>query len=388
VASKLPLDVRALYAAGKRLKQERDKPVRIAVLVEIDAPDELVEAAKSALHPKTSAGIVDVSVVEPGVVLRVDSRADAVIVLAGSGEHIGDTLADLRERAIPTAVVAVRESKGGLAMTLRHPDDDTITGLDPAELICGPLADWLMTRLVPLRTAIAHNFEFVRRAVAKEAVKATAWQNAVIGVVIFIPGADMPLMTMNQAKMLLQVAAAYGQPLDAQRVKELAAVVGGGFLLRTFAREALDFIPVLGWAVKGGVAYGGTMAMGMAAIEYFERGADLSGVVRAFSERAGEAAAWTAAHAPHMPETVHAGRERGSSDYTPALPSDTGALLDMGPGDMPEPEPRPKSAVAPATRAPVPVSGDQPTLMDVPIPEPTLTATEDRPGHGEAGAHS
>ena len=30
------------------------------------------------------------------------------------------------------------------------------------------------------------------------------------------PGADMPIMTLNQAKMLLQIAAAYGQPLSAR----------------------------------------------------------------------------------------------------------------------------------------------------------------------------
>ena len=39
--------------------------------------------------------------------------------------------------------------------------------------------------------------------------------------VVFIPGADMPIMTLNQAKMLLQIAAAYGQPLSAERIKEL-----------------------------------------------------------------------------------------------------------------------------------------------------------------------
>ena len=72
VAANLPVDIRALYDAGKRLKEERERPVRIAVLVEVDAPDALVEAARHELHPKTANGIVDVSVIEPETALRVD----------------------------------------------------------------------------------------------------------------------------------------------------------------------------------------------------------------------------------------------------------------------------------------------------------------------------
>ena len=56
-------------------------------------------------------------------------------------------------------------------------------------------------------------------------------QNAGVGLVVFIPGADLPIMTLNQAKMLLQIAAAYGEPMGKERVKELAAVVGGAFAL-------------------------------------------------------------------------------------------------------------------------------------------------------------
>jgi uncharacterized protein (DUF697 family) len=115
----------------------------------------------------------------------------------------------------------------------------------------------------------------MRRAVAREAVKATAWQNAAIGGLSIIPGTDMPIMTLNQGKMLLQIAAAYGQQMGAERIKELAAVVGGGFVFRAFARQALTLVPGFGWAVKAAIAYSGTIAMGNAAVAYFERGADV-----------------------------------------------------------------------------------------------------------------
>lgn len=351
MAVRLPVDVRALYDTSKRLKADRERPVRIAVLVEIDAPDALVEAARLELHPKTASGIVDVTVIEQGGTLRVDSRADACIVLVGSGAHVGATLRDLRERAIPTAVVALRPDKVALSRLLVHPENDVIVGLDASDVIRGPLADWAMTRLEGLRTALGHNFEFVRRAVAKEIVKATAWQNAAIGVVVFIPGADMPLMTLNQGKMLLKIAAAYGQSLDTERVKELGAVVAGGFLFRTFAREVVGLVPGVGWAIKGGIAYSGTMAMGMAAITYFEQGTDLTGVVRALSYRASEAVTLAGLRVKGAGEKVlHAEHEVAASIV---------AWTQF----------ESQAATEPAPFDPEPV---QPTLLDVPVPYPTL----------------
>ena len=353
MAMNLPVDVRALYDAGRRLKADRERPVRIAVLIEIDAPEPLVEAARAELHPKSANGMVDVSVIEPGQVLRVKPHTDAVVMLVGSGGNIGPTLAGLRDSAIPTAVVAIREDAAAFARLIGHPENDVIVGLDPVELIRGGLADWAMTRLDKLGTALGHNFEFVRRAVARDIVKRCAWQNAVIGVVVFIPGADMPLMTLNQGKMLLQIAAAYGQSLDTDRIKELGAVVAGGFLFRTFAREMLGFVPGFGWAIKGGIAYTGTMAMGMAAITYFEDGADLGGVVRALTERAGEAVA-----------RVKGMRAGGSEAY-----------IDLN--DAPEPPALPEAMTEPLHRDVAAPGPDQPTLMDVEPVAPTMLPPED-----------
>lgn len=341
----LPIDVRALYDAGKKLTEDRDRPVRIAILVEVDAPDELVEAARAEFHPKTANGFVDVSVIEADTMLRVDSRANAAVMLLGSGTHVSATLRDLRERSIPTAVVALREERQPLSRLLGHPENDTLVGPVAVDLIRGPLSEWLMNRLEKLRTALGHNFEFMRRAAAKEVVQRTAWQNAAIGALLFIPGADMPVLTLNQGKMLLQIAAAYGQPLDADRIKELGAVVAGGFLFRTFAREIVGLVPGLGWAIKGGIAYSGTLAMGAAAIKYFDEGADLRGVVKSLTERAEEAAAAVAGRIK--------GRERIETvlDYVPAA-----------------------SREEVATPAP-----DQPSLLDVPVATPTLMPVDDQP---------
>ena len=80
----------------------------------------------------------------------------------------------------------------------------------------------------------------------------------------------MPVLTLNQARLVLRIALAYGQEIDKERAVELIGVVGAGFGMRAVARELLDFVPVAGWAMKGAIAYAGTKAIGEAAVRYFE----------------------------------------------------------------------------------------------------------------------
>lgn len=273
----LPLDIRDLVTSGSKLRAEREKPVRIAVLVDVEAPEALVDALKEALRPQMSTASLSVVVVVPGEPTSTDTTADVVIAAAGDAATLEGPLANARGSFVPCAVLGLGHDKAELSGRVSHPVLDTIVSDDPAEMI-DTLGGWLGDRVTGKRLALAANFPFVRRAVAEESVKNTSFQNAVIGGVVVIPGADMPLMTANQAKMILQIAAAYGEPLGAERIKELAAVVGGAFVLRTVARQALAFVPGLGWAIKAGIGYSGTLAMGYAAIEYFEAGGDVSGL--------------------------------------------------------------------------------------------------------------
>lgn len=299
----LPLDIRDLMSSGAKLQGERDKPLRIAVFIDAEAPDAAVAALKDALRPQTSNARIHVEPAVPGDVLDVDGSADAVIALTGPGSTLAESVRRARERFVPTAVVALGEPRDDVSRRLDHPLVDVIVHEEAGELIDG-LGLWLSERLTGKRIALAANFGFVRRAVAEEAVKSTSFQNAVIGGVAFIPGADMPLMTANQAKMVLQIAAAYGQPLGTERIKELAAVVGGAFAMRTVARQFVGLIPGFGWALKAGIGYSGTLAMGYAAIEYFENGGDVRGLGAKLAEARDKA--------------MTAARRRGKRESIPA----------------------------------------------------------------------
>jgi uncharacterized protein (DUF697 family) len=112
----------------------------------------------------------------------------------------------------------------------------------------------------------------LRKHVVEHTIRRFSRQNGILGVAIFIPGADMPALTLNQIRMLFHIAAAYGEQIDRERALEILAVVGAGFGFRAVAREALGFIPGIGWAVKGGIAYIGTQALGRAVAAYFDAG--------------------------------------------------------------------------------------------------------------------
>jgi uncharacterized protein (DUF697 family) len=112
----------------------------------------------------------------------------------------------------------------------------------------------------------------LREAVIEHTINKFARQNGILGVAIFIPGADMPALTLNQIRMVFRIAAAYGEQIDRDRALEILAVIGAGLGFRVVAREALGFVPGVGWAIKGAIAYAGTRALGKAAAAYFEAG--------------------------------------------------------------------------------------------------------------------
>lgn len=182
---------------------------------------------------------------------------------------------------------------------------------EAAERLNARMGEWVIAASPEKKLALACALPFARKPLSLDSVNVTAVENAGVGLLVFIPGADMPVMTLNQIKMLLQIAAAYGQDLDADRIKELAAVVGGGLVCRNVARSAIGVVPVLGWAIRSGVGYAGTIAMGRAAIEYFEKGGGLSGLggvvgsaAQAVVSTVGEAQSSTEEYAAEHPVPV------------------------------------------------------------------------------------
>jgi len=141
--------------------------------------------------------------------------------------------------------------------------------------------------LVPL----AKGYPPLRRAACEEIIRHNARQNAVVGA-LPIPGADMPVMTANQARMVLKLAAAYGEELSMERARELLGVLAAGFGLRALSRQVVKLVPVGGWAAAAAIGYAGTLAMGRSTMLYFERGGQKVGAeeMESIKRRAAEEA--------------------------------------------------------------------------------------------------
>jgi small GTP-binding protein len=91
-----------------------------------------------------------------------------------------------------------------------------------------------------------------------------------------IPLIDIPILLGNQIRLVLRIAAVYGEPMSAKHTRELAATILGGLGLRLLAEEVAKLVPVGGDVVSGAIAAAGTWAIGQVAIEYFEQGKQMS----------------------------------------------------------------------------------------------------------------
>jgi uncharacterized protein (DUF697 family) len=138
----------------------------------------------------------------------------------------------------------------------------------------GEIARVIAVRLGEGGAPLAARLPVLRRPVCEQLVGRFARKNGIFAAAVFVPGADLPVLALNQVRMLLRIEQAYGLEVDPrERAPELLATVGAGLGLRTVARRLLGVVPVAGWAVKGAVAYAGTRALGEAAIRRLEVGA-------------------------------------------------------------------------------------------------------------------
>jgi uncharacterized protein (DUF697 family) len=136
----------------------------------------------------------------------------------------------------------------------------------PVEEIAAAVA----ARLGEAGTGLAARLPVLREPLCRELIESFSRKNGVLAVAIFVPGADFPVLTLNQLRLVLRIGAAHGVEIDQQRLPEVLATVAAGFGLRAVARQLLGTVPVAGWAVKGGIAYAGTRALGEAAVRYFQ----------------------------------------------------------------------------------------------------------------------
>lgn len=208
---------------------------------------------------------------------RKAAQEHATLAVLGTSDR-ASKLANIlsAQRGVQGAEIILSVPENGGALTLsgkavNEPDEVNLSAVSEG-IVCDELVPRVVDALdenylIPL----GRGYPMFRRAVCEEVIRKNARQNAVIGA-LPIPGADMPVMTANQGRMVLNIAAIHGEALSIDRAQELVGVVAAGFGLRALSRQLVKFIPLGGWAAAAAIGYAGTLAMGRATMLYFERG--------------------------------------------------------------------------------------------------------------------
>ncbi len=176
-------------------------------------------------------------------VLRAAERADVPVVVVQTGTEFFDV-----PYVLATEIIMCSPGSGF-----------------PVEEIARAIA----ARIADSGTGLAARLPVIREPVSEALIEKFSRQNTIAAVAIFIPGADFPVLTLNQIRLVLRLASAHGVEVDQDRWPEVLATIGAGLGFRTVARQLLGVVPVAGWLVKGTVAYAGTRAVGEAAHRYF-----------------------------------------------------------------------------------------------------------------------
>lgn len=299
MARKAPINMKKLLDLVANLGEERDLPVAINLVFDVTANDKLVEYVLNTFMIENELCTVNSSLLKDKV-LDVPVPSDLTIIVGGTSILLGDVAACSRAKGTPAVVLS---SKGEISYTessklaheIAHVDNEEHEGIYIDDLIeidvnedkpLNSLATWIMENVSAKRIAMAKHFEFMRHPLSTELIQSAAIQNGAIGVVVFVPGADMPLITLNQARLVLQIALIYGNLLDRARIKEIAAVIASAFCFRAISRELTEFIPGVGFLIKAGVAYSGTLAIGYTALDYFAQGGVVAGLAEKLKESA------------------------------------------------------------------------------------------------------
>ena len=138
-------------------------------------------------------------------------------------------------------------------------------------------------RLVPaiveahpwMAVALGRGLPAYRRQLSHRLTGNAAMLNALIAAEP-IPGLDIPFLLASQIRLVLRVAAVYGESLSARHARELLTTIAGSVALRYLAAQLGKLVPGPGWLVGAAVTGLGTWAMGRVAVAYFESGKRLT----------------------------------------------------------------------------------------------------------------
>ena len=268
---KIPVDKlsRALKM-GASTKKDSDTPVRVSVYLDESASRFLVETVRDAFVPQTTSGIVRVERLgEERVAPKTDT--DVALVISCGSDRLESAVQEIVIAGAPVCVIAESAVEVPF-ISEATPMLGVVAATDKTYLL-ETLARWILDR-TEKQTAFAANFPFMRIAAANRIITSCALTNMATGALVFLPGADFPVMALSQAGMLFELAAIFGKGIKPERAYEVVGILGGGLVLRAVTRALVKQTPHIGFLVKALVAGAGTYGMGRALVSIYEHDVD------------------------------------------------------------------------------------------------------------------
>jgi uncharacterized protein (DUF697 family) len=182
-------------------------------------------------------------------------------VLVGKPTEADEAVLRLARRArVPVIAVVARGTGDGSIPYVFATD---VVRIEPGHgFPLDSVARAVAARLDEYAAPLAARVPLLREAVSEQLVSSLAVRNAVVAAAVWIRGADLPTLALNELRLVLRLAQAHGEETPRERLPELGLALGAAYGLRAVARELVDSVPGAAWAVRGAVAYAGTRALG------------------------------------------------------------------------------------------------------------------------------
>jgi uncharacterized protein (DUF697 family) len=196
------------------------------------------------------------------VALDPSGAAALLVAVAGApGEAEEHALRDATRRGTPIVVVQTNPRYEGTVPYVLAGD---VVECPPGKgFPVTEIARVLAVRLGRDGIGLAARLPVLREAVAHELVRSASAQAVAVGVFPWRKGAHFPAMALLQSRLVLDLAAVYGETVDGQHsATELGAVAGTGLGFRALVRSLPRRLPLVG----GVTGYVATRAIGEAAI--------------------------------------------------------------------------------------------------------------------------
>jgi small GTP-binding protein len=245
-------------------------PAEFGPFTLIDTPGHLPEITRGALE---QAGVVvmlvdglrglqqedcelysDLKGLNKPVVVAVN-KIDAL-----PAEQSGDQLA---------TDIAVRLAVAGVIPVSAQTGQNIAEELIPAMIEASPEAALVIGRELPT----------FRRNAAQRIIRNATLLSLAAGLEP-VPLIDIPIILGTQIRLVLRLAALYGEPISSREAmkhaRELILTVLGGAGFRYLAEQAAKAVPFGGDLVAGAIAAAGTWAIGQVALEYYDSGKQLT----------------------------------------------------------------------------------------------------------------